>query len=280
MKAVPENIQEGANILLAETINILTENNVNYIVVGGWSPYLLNSTEIKHPGTKDVDILFENGYEKDNLKDIILKFIDSGFILSAKHDFQLFKKIKVRNYDFIYNIDLLHPSETEWDTEIFIDHLELDVPSDEYRNENFKMKSIALPDSNFLFEGHFVDFSIDFKLSNGDKVRQEVRLMDELGCLLTKSKSVKIVKRFRDSLDIYLAIKQSQDYNKLVDSTLELKLKNRTIYNSLYGIREAFEKRVLFKNTKKYIDIEEKDFNNTISDFINSVGLNEKAENT
>mgnify|MGYP003668689556 FL=1 len=189
-----ENIQEGANSLLADTFHIMNSNKINYIIVGGWSPYLLNSTEIIHPGTKDVDILFERGYEKENLKGIIETFISQGFLLYAKHDFQLFKKIQVNDYEFIYNIDILHPYETKWESEIFVDHLELDFPADKYQNHNFKMKSIALPDSNVLFDNLFTEFEIDFPLSHGDKTIQNVRLMSELGCLITKSKSVKIKK--------------------------------------------------------------------------------------
>jgi hypothetical protein len=267
----PDNIQDGAKILLNETAKILNENSVNYIIVGGWSPYLLNSTEIKHPGTKDVDILFENAYKQEELKEIISKFIDSGFILSAKHDFQLFKKIPVRDYEFIFNIDILHPSETNWETEIFIDQIELDIPKDEYQNENFKMKSIMLPDSNFLFDGHYSNYELTSSLS--------INLMNELGCLLTKSKSVNIQKRFRDSLDVFLAIHQCRDYENLVSTTLKLKTENLPVYNSLYGIREAFDKSTLFANTIRYTEISKAEFDKTILKFFKDVELDQSASN-
>ncbi len=266
-----DNIQEGAKILLTDTAKILNENAVNYIIVGGWSPYLLNSTAIRHPGTKDVDILFENAYKPEELKEIISKFIDAGFILSAKHDFQLFKKIPVRDFEFIYNIDILHPSETTWETEIFIDHIELDVPKDEFQDENFKMKSIMLPDSNFLFDGHYSKYELT------DSIK--INLMNELGCLLTKSKSVNIAKRFRDSLDIFLAIHQCRDYDNLISSTLELKANNLAVYNSLYGIREAFENNSLFLNTQRYTDITKNDFDQTILKFFKDTELNQPATN-
>lgn len=266
-----DNIQEGAKILLKDTAKILNENAVNYIIVGGWSPYLLNSTEIKHPGTKDVDILFENAYKPEELKNIISKFIESGFILSAKHDFQLFKKIPVREFEFIYNIDILHPSETTWETEIFIDHIELDVPKDEFQDENFKMKSIMLPDSNFLFDGHYSKYGLTDTI--------DINLMNELGCILTKSKSVNIPKRFRDSLDIFLAIHQCRDYEGLVSSTLKLKEDNLPVYNSLYGIREAYENLTLFSNTNRYTDISKEDFDKIILKFFEDTELNLPASN-
>ncbi|NVK33539.1 MAG: hypothetical protein HWE23_03605 [Rhodobacteraceae bacterium] len=271
IKMKPDNIQEGAKILLNDTAKILNDNAVNYIIVGGWSPYLLNSTEIKHPGTKDVDILFENAYKPEELKGIISKFIEAGFILSAKHDFQLFKKIPVRNFEFIYNIDILHPSETTWETDIFIDHIELDVPKDEFQDENFKMKSIMLPDSNFLFDGHYSKYELSDNTS--------INLMNELGCILTKSKSVNIEKRFRDSLDIFLAIHQCRDYDSLVTSTLKLRSDNQPVYNSLYGIREAFENSTLFMNSRRYTDIPKENFDHTISKFFKDTKLNLPASN-
>ena len=115
-----ETIQDGAYTLLADTIKILNEEKMNYIIVGGWSPFLLNDNPIKHPGTKDVDILFSHAYEKGNLEEIITKLLKSNFILSAKHDFQLFRKITVKGKEFVYNIDLLHPYETRWKSEKYV----------------------------------------------------------------------------------------------------------------------------------------------------------------
>lgn len=136
------NLQDGAFGLLAETADILNRNKIKYIIVGGWSPLLLNDNPIAHPGTKDVDILFENGYRKKELGEIILKFIDSGFLLSAKHDFQLFKEIEVQGNKFIYNIDLLHPTETQKPEEIYVDHIDLEIPSDKYQSNTFKVNQL------------------------------------------------------------------------------------------------------------------------------------------
>lgn len=273
------NIQEGANSLLSDTIKILNENDVNYIIVGGWSPFLLNSGEIVHPGTKDVDILFEVGYKEKELKDISQTFIDSGFILSAKHDFQLFKKIKVNDYEMIYNIDLLHPHETSWKKKTYVDHLELDLPASKYQSKNFMIKSIALPNSSILFDSFFVDHEIDFPLSDGTSSTQKMKLMSELGCLITKSQSVKVEKRFRDSFDIYLSIAQSQDLDDLVRKTLSLRKTNREVYNSLYGIREVFENGTMFSNASNFFELSEVSFNSTMTEFIEKTRLNEEAEN-
>lgn len=57
-------IQTGAFGLLYDTTKLLNELGVKYIIIGGWTPFLLNSKPILHPGTKDVDVLFDGAYEK------------------------------------------------------------------------------------------------------------------------------------------------------------------------------------------------------------------------
>lgn len=274
-----KSLQDGAHTLLADTVKILNENNMNYIIVGGWSPYLLNDTVIKHPGTKDIDILFSHAYQKGNLKDIIISLLKNNFILSAKHDFQLFRKIKVKDNEFVYNIDLLHPYETRWQSETYVDHLELDIPADRYQSKNFKMKSIALPNASCLFDGLYTNKEIDFPLSDGTKPKQTFRLMDEVGCLITKSKSVSIKKRERDSLDIFLAINQNQNYSTFITKILSLKKQDVTAYNCLYGIREAYDKQILFPNIRKYCDLKIEEYDKTFQKFFDDSDLYKPAEN-
>lgn len=267
-----ENLQEGAAKLLTETCQILNSENINYIIVGGWSSFLLNSSPIVHPGTKDVDILFEKGYKKDSLKNIILIFLKNGFLLSAKHDFQLFKEIEVLDKKFIYNIDLLHPSETSKPEEIYVDHIDLQIPSKKYLSNTFMMKSIGLPSSQTLFDNNlFIPFEL-----NGVRIK----LMNEIGTLLTKSQSLKIKKRFRDSLDIYLAITQTNVNTQLVKDLKNLKESDLRTFSVLYSIREFYEEdsKQMYYNVKKYIDnLELKDFEFNVSNFFQEVGLNELA---
>ena len=54
------------------------------MVIGGWCPVLRNKSEVTHPGTLDVDILFKESYQSGSLKILIESFIESGFMPSAK----------------------------------------------------------------------------------------------------------------------------------------------------------------------------------------------------
>ena len=272
------NIQTGACGLLYETTSLLNKLDVKYIIVGGWSPYLLNSKPISHPGTKDVDVFFEGGYEKHSLKKIILEFLHNDFILSAKHDFQLFKIIKVDGNEFVYNVDLLHPFESIEKKEIYVEQIDLGIPADKYRSQTFRIKSILLPDSQSLFTYNmFIDFQIEITTVQSKIQKQTIPLMSELGTLITKSKSVLIEKRYRDALDIYLTIKQSQNFDLLIESIINLRKENLDTYNVLYDIRKAHEENILFEKTSRFIEVEKNQFLETFQNFFYKTGLDKMA---
>jgi len=197
---VIKTIEDGAFSLLKDTAILLSKfPDLKYIVIGGWCPVLRNSTTVGHPGTLDVDILFKDSYQSGNLKDVIKAFIDSGFMPSAKHAFQLLKSQEINGKFFIYNIDLLHPNMTENPDQIgmFVDHLELDVPLNNSETTLKRMKSIVLPNSDVLFrENLFDQFTEPGKTFN---------LVSFDGMFITKMDSCQKQKRERDSFDIYLA---------------------------------------------------------------------------
>lgn len=249
MQDVFQNVQEGADSLLLEAVNVMLDfPSTKYMIIGGWCPYLRNPTPIKHPGTLDVDLFFEGSCESGSLKQVVVALMDRGYMPSAKHEFQLLKKIKIKNFQFVYNIDLLHPMMLpEKRGQIFIEQLDLDVPydSEEYRLK--KIVSIVVPNSKILFDEQLYDDSTIFK---GNKIN----LMTFDGLLLTKMDSFKQIKRPRDSFDIFLGFKG----NKInVEKIKYYSLNNERIKKSLNGfldeIRLNGEK--FNDNISKYCDV-------------------------
>jgi hypothetical protein len=45
--------------ILCDSVRIATEAGKPLVVIGGWSPFILNKGPIAHPGTHDVYLLFE-----------------------------------------------------------------------------------------------------------------------------------------------------------------------------------------------------------------------------
>jgi hypothetical protein len=232
---------EAALALLGETAWLLNEVAQPYIVVGGWSPFLRNCRPLPHPGTRDVDVLFKAGAEKGALKVVVDHFLAAGFLVSAKHPFQLLRVLRVRGTEFVFNVDLLHPGESAVKPEMFVDHLELPVPLSKYRDDSFTIKSIVIPGAEFLFDGHFETYDLKVAMPAGASQMVPVPLMTEIGVLTTKADSSSAQKRPRDSLDIFLAIEQARDYGRLVEGLRTLKAVNRPAFNTLYGIRAAMD---------------------------------------
>jgi hypothetical protein len=174
----------------------------------------LNTGAIAHPGTHDVDLLFERAASVRELEAVVDAFLCRGYISSAKHSFQLLRVVRVRGRDFVFNIDFLHCAKHEDASDLFVDQLVLDDGPLLYRYQ-----SILVPMSSLLFEedGRMQEI-VAGTLPTGETTSVTVPLMTELGTLLTKSQSMFGVKRARDAFDIMLAICQARDPEWLADA--------------------------------------------------------------
>lgn len=276
----------GARGLLGECCRILEDVDREYAIVGGWSPYLLNSTTFTHPGTHDVDLLFKDGQKEGALEHVVEKFVSEGFVLSAKHNFQLLKVLNIAGTKFVYNVDLLHSSEDNRKENMFVDHLKLPVPLDENCSETYRAKSIMSPHSAAIFSEnlHEVQEETFILPDNGKEAKLKFSLINEAGLIITKASSVKQIKRPRDSFDIFVAIKQARNYQSLVETFQKIKYKNGHLFNTLYGIKEALQQNGMAYNAYKYACPEENEptliatITTDIEKFLQDVGLEEKAE--
>ena len=123
---------EASKNLLLDAVLTVEKLGLEYVIIGGWCPYLRNRcSDIIHPGTKDVDILFKDGDIEHSLKPVVESFLNKGYILSAKHKFQLLRIYEIDGHNLVYNIDILHPSETKDAPEMFVDHFEFDFCENE-----------------------------------------------------------------------------------------------------------------------------------------------------
>jgi intein/homing endonuclease len=227
-------VLDGSKELLIDVATILNNEKVKYVIIGGWSPYLRNKSIYEHPGTKDVDILFADAYATEGIREIIKIFLEKGYLISAKHDFQLLKTIKIGDYELIYNIDLLHPSEIKDNPEMFVDQLDLKI----YEGDIGKTKcvrSFVLPSSQILFEENLYSA---FSVPNMRDGSIDIPMITEIGCILSKCESVTVEKRRRDAFDIFISV-MSMKENEFAE-----KMKP---YRGVKGVRE------LIKTLEKYL---------------------------
>ena len=236
-----ESLNAAAKGLLGEATAIAQGCNVDFAVCGGWSPFLRNSYVVGHPGTRDVDLLFSEGSDKGSLKSVVSAFLDSGYIVSAKCEFQVLRILPVAGRDFVFNVDLLHPHEGTLAGEFCVDQLSLPIPHEDFKSTFVFMKSIALSNAGFVFDGYVEDERIVFQMPNGSCVSLDVPIIDEVGLIATKGKSCIQRNCPRDIFDIYLAIKYPRSLDRFKTQLRRLRSEHDGVYASLEYITEGIK---------------------------------------
>ena len=199
------NLLDGTNELLRETVDLLGDAAMETLFVGGWGPYIRNTE--RHPGTKDVDILFPKSYSRDDIKAATQNFLDAGFFLSAKHDFQLFRQYKIGNHTYIFNVDLLHPAIQKVSKAEFVDVIDLDITFDGTLAK--KVKTICIVGGNLLFD-HSLYVETEYR-------GQKFNTLSPAGIVLSKLQSCHNAKRSRDIFDIHLSLLENPNVGKEID---------------------------------------------------------------
>ena len=197
-------LDEACKALLLSTAGILNQTRLRYAIAGGWVPLLLepNHPDLKHPGTRDVDVLMIDRIEE--VKTAVLALLNHKFRPSAKHEFQLLRDASVGGRDFVFNVDLMHPSEVDSTPQMFHDIFDLGV-NDAYdpRGSRFA-KSIAFRSVSIVYEQNlFLYESVSGLNLDHQMTSQKVPILNAPAFILSKCESVSVAKRTRDAFDIY-----------------------------------------------------------------------------
>jgi len=200
------NLMQANQGILVEACTIMNAAEVEYVVVGGWVPFLRGKDHsLRHPGTHDVDLLFNGDF--DHVKAAVPKFLGAGYLPSAKHPFQLLKELTVQGTNFVFNVDLMYPAEPSIDDDMLHDIIDLGVRKDDYTLETHIFKSIAFLSADVIFQRKLWSaVTVEATLPDGQQGKCSIPLMDERGLILSKCESVKGVKRGRDAFDIYFTL--------------------------------------------------------------------------
>lgn len=244
-----ETLIDGAKQTLIEAVDGLIQTKIqDYIIIGGWCPYL-NRGSYTHPGTLDVDILFDNANETGYLKTYIKEMYKQKYFSSAKHRFQLLNVKDISGKEFCFNIDLLHTAPTLDEVNLFVDHLDLNVYMTKEERKSIKTMSIVQFESKVLFkEELFYEHKFDDKTA---------KIVNFTGMFLTKMISCQKAKRDRDSYDIFLGFVQNKIDSKQVKHITTYDKRVEAAYAGFVKFlkenEDKFNKRVKqFYNEEKY----------------------------
>lgn len=232
--------QDAAKAMLLETAKLLNAKTIDYAVIGGWVPFLFNSSPISHPGTFDVDVVLNTAMSCDDVVAALDEMVkNSGYMRAPKNAFQIYRMLKVNGEPLIFHVDFLHRKYAD--------------DSDDLTRSWGRYQSITTPGTDVIFtkkeSRSEVIAATDME---GKPISGKVTFASEAGFLCAKGRSVGEGKRERDGFDIYLVIVQSNDISKLKENSTRLMedgvfcASMRRMYNQFAPDGAAVEKAAKF----------------------------------
>jgi hypothetical protein len=174
----------AAFALLQEVTAALLECDVDFVVVGGWVPFLFHSKRFGHPGTYDVDVLLNAKSLDDGTFELAArKLVDMGYLRAVKNKFQAHRIIRVLGEDLVFHVDFLNERNLE-------DELNL-------VGGGGILQSIYTPAMKAVFK--YAGYRAHPSLPG-------VRFPLVETFIVTKAIATTVKKRFRDAFDIFVTV--------------------------------------------------------------------------
>lgn len=234
--------QEAAKGILGEAVKIISQSNVDYVIVGGWIPYLFYTPIYPHPGSFDVDLLLNDQTTKEQMEVAVDKFKENGYHFAAKNKFQMHKLLDVNGEKIVFHVDFLHRKYAPDQEDGF------------FLNWN-KMLSIAGPGTDIVFlDNERNTKELSFDLPDGTSEKMNINFANEIGFISAKGRALDTPKRVRDSYDIFLIICQSKNYTELLMKSNEYYHTKDYYKSSIDNIYNFFTNGKGIENTKKFLE--------------------------
>jgi hypothetical protein len=100
---------DAALALLKSTTKTLIASGVDFVIVGGWVPFLFHAHRFGHPGTFDVDVLLNSRSLDDGTFDRATEqLLSDGYLRAVKNKFQAHRILRVAGEDLVFHVDFLN----------------------------------------------------------------------------------------------------------------------------------------------------------------------------
>jgi hypothetical protein len=175
----------AASFLLAESTTTLHRHGVQFVVVGGWSPYLFHAQPFGHPGTYDVDVLLHTDSLGDgSFERASEELLVSGYLRAPKNVFQAHRVLKVHGESFVFHVDFLNEKDPGGALELV--------------SGKGRMKSVYTKAMKAVFK---------YKNYRYHPSVPGIAFPSPESFVVTKAPAVAVKKRKRDAFDIFLTIR-------------------------------------------------------------------------
>lgn len=181
---------EAAKYLLKDSTSDLLNHNVDFVVVGGWSPFLFHRKKYGHPGTFDVDILLHSdSLENGTFDKASESLLSKGYLRAPKNIFQAHRVLQVTGEELVFHIDFLNEQDPGNALELV--------------GGTGRMKSIYTESMKAVFKYNNYRSHNDYL---------GVRFPSPETFVVTKAAAAIVKKRKRDAFDIFVTV-SDQDPN-------------------------------------------------------------------
>jgi hypothetical protein len=217
----------AARFVLREAAEALTASGVQFVVIGGWAPYLLHRDRFGHPGTFDVDVLLDSASLDDGSFDRATEhLLGNSYLRAAKNNFQAHRILRIGNEDLVFHVDFLnerHPGNTV-----------------ELIGGKGRLHSIYTPAMAAVFRYQNYRFAPDSDLA-------EIRLPSVETFIASKAAAAIATKRTRDAFDVFVTVLDQDGptlaarWRSLVANDGLFRDANDALWSAVYD-RDAVEK--------------------------------------
>jgi hypothetical protein len=105
---------KAAFALLQDAAKVLLDSGVDFVIVGGWVPFLFHAERFGHPGTYDVDVLLHPCSLDDHTFEAATEqLICDGYLRAAKNEFQAHRILRVAGKELVFHVDFLNERNPE-----------------------------------------------------------------------------------------------------------------------------------------------------------------------
>lgn len=185
--------KEAAQMVLVEIVNLLSEYEGDFLIVGGWVPDLLFPNQ-NHVGSIDVDLLVNHLALEEASYDTIEKtLLKNGYNKHSEKYFTFFKKIIIDDVEFVVDLDIMAGM--------------YGGTAEKHRSQHVQgLRALKATGGNLAFEVDPTQVELNAKRPDGAWDRAVVNVVSIVPYLIMKAAALGRGKA-KDAYDIYFCIK-------------------------------------------------------------------------